>query len=145
MGMSFSVGHIGKNLKMVRNRLNLSQEEVARDLGVKLSTYGAWERDTNLIPLDYLGTFCELYKVDFLELIPSFKADNQRKGDVLELLEMLKTAPQNEAIILSLKDQFFALTQEVSELRGKLIEEKEKMEKMLEKAEKSFGITIPRE
>ena len=37
----------GKRLTELRNKLGLSQEQMADELGVKHSTYAKWEKDTN--------------------------------------------------------------------------------------------------
>lgn len=37
----------GKRLTELRNKLGLSQEQMADELGVKRSTYAKWEKDTN--------------------------------------------------------------------------------------------------
>ncbi len=37
----------GERLTELRNRLGLSQEQMADELGVKRSTYAKWEKDTN--------------------------------------------------------------------------------------------------
>lgn len=37
----------GKRLTELRNKLGLSQEQMADELGVKRSTYAKWENDTN--------------------------------------------------------------------------------------------------
>lgn len=45
--------YIAENLKELRRRKGVSQTEIARDLGVPVTTYNAWETGQN-IPRDHM-------------------------------------------------------------------------------------------
>ena len=53
---------IGQRLVELRNKINLTQNEVADAIGIKRNTYSRYETDTKL-PLTMLKKLCEFYKV----------------------------------------------------------------------------------
>lgn len=50
-------------LKKVRIYADVSQKEVANQLGVSYSSYNTWERENDIIPLRQLDKFCNLFHV----------------------------------------------------------------------------------
>ena len=52
-----------ENLIFIRNRLGLSQRELAQKLNVSKSTYARWETGENIIPLNHLIDLCNYAKV----------------------------------------------------------------------------------
>lgn len=70
---------IGKRLQTIRKYLNLKAEDVANELNLKLRTLGAYERNENYPPAEFLSKFIEKYGVNADYLLdgrpPMFKAD----------------------------------------------------------------------
>lgn len=52
-------------LKTVRIYADLNQKDVAELLGVAYSSYNAWERENDFIPLRQLDKFCHHFHVSF--------------------------------------------------------------------------------
>jgi len=50
-------------LSEIRDLYEISQREVALKLGIGKSTYGRWETQERIIPLDRLNDFCNIYNV----------------------------------------------------------------------------------
>ena len=61
----------GDALRDLRKKKGLSQEQVARDMGVALLTYGNWERDDNTPTADNLVRLADYYGVHPRDLLPS--------------------------------------------------------------------------
>lgn len=63
-------------IKEIREEENLSQEEVANILNIKRSTYGHYETEYQIIPINHLINFCEYFNVsiDFI-----FNLNKQKK------------------------------------------------------------------
>lgn len=61
--------HFGSNLKLLRNRLKRSQEEVATDLGLTRSTYSGYENGVAQPSLEMLVALSNYYKVASDDLI----------------------------------------------------------------------------
>lgn len=57
-----------KNIKKLRLENNLTQEEIAKILGVSRTTYTGWELGTNIIPLRKLFLLSNYYKcsIDYI-------------------------------------------------------------------------------
>lgn len=51
------------NLAKIRENKELSQRELATLLGVSKSTYARWETQEQIIPLNRLNDFCNLFRV----------------------------------------------------------------------------------
>ena len=52
-----------KNLKLLRNEKELTQDDIAKYLGVSRTTYNNWEQGTVLLPLDIADKLSAYYKV----------------------------------------------------------------------------------
>ena len=50
-------------LKKVRIYADISQKEVAKNLGVAYTSYNTWERENDFIPLKQLDRFCNMFQV----------------------------------------------------------------------------------
>ena len=50
-------------LKKVRIYADISQKEVAKNLGVAYTSYNTWERENDFIPLKQLDKFCNMFQV----------------------------------------------------------------------------------
>ncbi len=59
---------IGTNLRRLRNRTKLSQEEVADRLGIDRKTYANWENEYNDIKSEYIPSLAEIFDVEISEL-----------------------------------------------------------------------------
>lgn len=61
------------SLKELRARKNLTQSEVASDLGVSTQTYNAWEKDISNVAISKVQALAEYYGVtiDQLAFIPN--------------------------------------------------------------------------
>lgn len=60
---------IGTNLKLLRNRLKKSQEEVANELGLTRSSYSGYENNVAQPNLESLMLFSDYYKVSIDDLV----------------------------------------------------------------------------
>ncbi len=58
------VFEIGKKLKHLREERRSTQEAVAIDLGLKLSTYSDYEREISQVPAEVVVKASAYYKVD---------------------------------------------------------------------------------
>ena len=52
-----------KNLKLLRNEKELTQDDISKYLGVSRTTYNNWEQGTVLLPLDIADKLSVYYKV----------------------------------------------------------------------------------
>ena len=59
----------GKNIKAFREKLSLTQDDVARYLGIDRSNVSYWENGTRLIPPAYLSKLADLFMVDEYDLL----------------------------------------------------------------------------
>lgn len=57
------------SLKELRARKKVNQTEVAKAIGVSLSTYFSWEKDMNGMPVKKLISLAEYFNVDIKNLI----------------------------------------------------------------------------
>ncbi len=76
---------VGKNLKLLRNRKKLSQEEVANSLGLTRSSYSGYENSVAQPNIESLILFSDFYKVSVDDLIrkdfESFKENEWERID----------------------------------------------------------------
>lgn len=74
---------VGKNLKLLRNRLKKSQEEVAKDLGLTRSSYSGYENNVAQPNIESLLLFSDYFKVSIDDLLKkdfsSFKESDWEK------------------------------------------------------------------
>ena len=59
---------IGNNLKIIRNKSNVSQQEIADFLGVDRKTYVAWESGAVGIKSSYIPKLAEFLRVEISDL-----------------------------------------------------------------------------
>jgi transcriptional regulator with XRE-family HTH domain len=75
LNRSYSVMlRIGATLVRLRNKREMSQQEIADFVGVKQTTYQSWESDKTSVKLDYLPKLAEALSVEMVDLLPK---DNQ--------------------------------------------------------------------
>lgn len=76
---------VGEKLKAARKEKGLSQEELAKMLGLSKVGYGALERGKNLIGLQYLVMLTFLLKKPITDFLPSYAVtDNERNDPLLD-------------------------------------------------------------
>ncbi len=105
---------IGKNLKLLRNRLKKSQEEVATDLNLTRSSYSGYENNVAQPNLESLVLFSDYYKVTIDDLVrkdlSTFKESDWKridqglhadvKGQKLRVLTAMVDSNEDELIEL---------------------------------------------
>lgn len=67
---------VNNNLKFAREELEMTQEELGYVFGVKKATISNWENGYDIIPLNKLIKFCNLYNYS-LDFIVGFTRDNK--------------------------------------------------------------------
>jgi len=75
---------IGNNLRVIRNKKNISQQEIADFLGVDRKTYVSWEMDVADIKSSYIPKLAEFLQVEINDLFREKSADiiiNQHNSD----------------------------------------------------------------
>lgn len=61
---------LAKNIQKYRKNLNLSQQELAKAVGVKsLTTVSSWERGANAPDISIICRLCELFKITIEDLL----------------------------------------------------------------------------
>lgn len=73
-------GEVGEKLKAAREERGLSQEELARMLGLSKVGYGALERGKNLIGLQYLVMLTFLLKKPITDFLPAYVVSNSERN-----------------------------------------------------------------
>lgn len=70
-----------EHLIFIRNRLDLSQRQLAEKLNVSKSTYARWETGEKIIPLNHLIDLCNLAKVscDYILGLSNSKKSQKQK------------------------------------------------------------------
>ena len=80
-------GEVGEKLKIAREERGLSQEELARMLGLSKVGYGALERGKNLIGLQYLVMLTFILKKPITDFLPAHVVtDSERNSPMLDPL-----------------------------------------------------------
>lgn len=76
--------YYGNQLIELRNNLELTQEAVAKVLGIHKDVYGQYEREYVLIPLKHLNTLCNFFDVslDFMFGFTKKKQYEQTKRNI---------------------------------------------------------------
>lgn len=72
-----------KNLRYCREKLNLKQKDVARNMNVDYSTYCGWETDKDIMSLKRLIQFANLYKYSLDFLLGFSKVNNYTKDIIV--------------------------------------------------------------
>ena len=70
----------GKILKKLREKKNLTQKVIAKELNVSNNTVSKWEMGKNMPDLETLYLICKKFNLDFVELFGfSFPSKSQKK------------------------------------------------------------------
>ena len=56
-------------LKELRARKNLTQKEVAKDLGISCQTYNSWEKDVSNVAIGKVNALADYYGVAISQII----------------------------------------------------------------------------
>ena len=81
---------LGKNIKDARDRLGRTQNDVAQELEVIISTYGKFERGVLKPNLDRLVAICSVLHVDFQDVL---------RGALVENYESSNAPPTNAGYV----------------------------------------------
>lgn len=60
---------MNNNIRVERVRMNMTQKELAREVGVNVYTIGLWEKNINPCPAHRLRKLCELFGVSMDYLV----------------------------------------------------------------------------
>ena len=97
---------IGTFLKLLRKEKNLTQEQLAEQLGVSNRTVSRWENGNNMPDISLLSEIAEFYDVSIPELIyGERKSENMREGakEVAETMSDYAKA-EKETLVKSIRD-----------------------------------------
>ena len=72
------------NLKQKRERLGLTQKQIADLIGVDYKTYSHYENEDVIIPLKHLNTICNYFDLS-LDYIFTFTETNQYKKSIKDI------------------------------------------------------------
>lgn len=67
--MTFDYTHLGDLLKEARETVNMKQSEVAELIGCTASNVSSWERAKSKIDIESLVLLCNIYEINFSELM----------------------------------------------------------------------------
>lgn len=93
---------IGKNIRSFREKMGLSQEEVAQFLGIKREMISYYETDARETPITMLEKLSDLFGVDLADLVEedekqvsasvalAFRADSMSDEDLKGIAEFRK-------------------------------------------------------
>lgn len=97
---------IGTFLKLLRKEKNLTQEQLAEQLGVSNRTVSRWENGNNMPDISLLSEIAEFYDVSIPELIyGERKSENMREGakEVAETMSDYAKA-EKETLVKSIRN-----------------------------------------
>jgi transcriptional regulator with XRE-family HTH domain len=95
------VMNIGNNLRVIRSKKNISQQEVADFLGVDRKTYMNWEMSVSAVKSSYIPKLAEFFDIEINDLFQEKSVDiiiNQQNSDN-------KDTSINNSIVLLLNDK----------------------------------------
>jgi len=74
---------IGQVIKDIRNEHNITQRELANQLGVTYQAVSKWERGQNIPDIQQLKRICDIYNLDIKEFVSGEKKENTIKDNKL--------------------------------------------------------------
>ena len=83
---------IGTFLKLLRKEKNLTQEQLAEQLGVSNRTVSRWENGNNMPDISLLSEIAEFYDVSIPELIYGERKSENMREEVKEVAETMQRA-----------------------------------------------------
>lgn len=84
---------MNERLRLIRENMELSQRQMAKQLNISKSTYARWETGENTIPLKHLADFCNLtmINIDYVtKLSNNKKLDKKIRIDKVKIGKNLK-------------------------------------------------------
>ncbi len=65
-----------ENLKEIRNEKNLKQQDISNILDIESGTYGMYEREKDIIPINHLNKICNYFNVSLDYILGFTKLKN---------------------------------------------------------------------
>jgi len=108
---------IGDNLRVIRNKKNISQQEIADFLGVDRKTYVSWEAGTADIKSSYIPKLAEFLHVEINDLFREKSADivinqnntDNKDGSINGIVLLLTDKEAVNQLVEIMKDRFDGL------------------------------------
>ena len=97
---------IGAFLKALRKEKNLTQEQLAEQLGVSNRTVSRWETGSNMPDISLLTEIAEFYDVSIPELIYGERKSENMREEVKEVAETMSdyAKAEKEKMVKSIRD-----------------------------------------
>ncbi len=128
--------YIGTQLRKIRDKRKISQQEVADQLGVAQATYWNWENDESHFKLDHLPKLAEILQVDPADLLPEGAVvrifnNTDNKGNSVNGNEFVKIDGHilNEKLVMSLEETIALLKEQNQALKEENVILKSKVRK----------------
>lgn len=112
---TYILWEIGTNLKRLRNKTKLSQQEIVDMLGLDRSTYINWENETSDIKSQYIPKLAEIFNVDIKDL---FEEELKNINITNNTFENKDNSTSGNIIVFNISDKEVAekLSRQISEL-----------------------------
>ncbi|UXE67610.1 MAG: helix-turn-helix transcriptional regulator [Chryseotalea sp. WA131a] len=110
--------YIGTQLRKIRDKRKISQQEVADQLGVAQATYWNWENDESHFKLDHLPKLAEILQVDAADLLPEGSVvkivnNKENKDNSVNAFEVkMEERVLNEKLLRSLEETITLLKEQ---------------------------------
>jgi transcriptional regulator with XRE-family HTH domain len=128
--------YIDTQLRKIRDKRKISQQEVADQLGVAQATYWNWENDESHFKLDHLPKLAEILQVDPADLLPEGAVvrifnNTDNKGNSVNGNEFVKIDGHilNEKLVKSLEETIALLKEQNQALKEENVMLKSKVRK----------------
>ena len=73
--------NVSKFIKNLRNKNNLTQKKLAKELGVTYQAVSKWENGKNIPDIEILKLICDKYNVNIEDIIGTKKKKNSNKNN----------------------------------------------------------------
>ena len=99
---------IGTFLKLLRKEKNLTQEQLAEQLGVSNRTVSRWENGNNMPDISLLSEIAEFYDVSIPELIYGERKSENMREEAKEVAETMSdyAKAEKETLVKSIRNMF---------------------------------------
>lgn len=97
---------IGTFLKLIRKEKNLTQEQLAEQLGVSNRTVSRWENGNNMPDISLLSEIAEFYDVSIPELIYGERKSENMREEAKEVAETMSdyAKAEKETLVKSIRN-----------------------------------------
>ena len=97
---------IGTFLKLLRKEMNLTQEQLAEQLGVSNRTVSRWENGNNMPDISLLSEIAEFYDVSIPELIYGERKSENMREEAKEVAETMSdyAKAEKETLVKSIRN-----------------------------------------